>query len=440
VFRRVLRNAGLLLGGRGINGVLGIGYVALAARGLGAAQLGELVLINAFAMLMAELTMFQSWQAVLQYGATALEQGRRDLFQSVIRFGLVLDGLSTVVAVIAGAAGVFLFGDHLGWGREHDNAAALYMLSVMPMVTLTPTGLMRLFDRFGVMARQTALVSALRLAGCALAWALHAPMWGFLLAWASGHVGGFAYLSIHTVRELRARKLLDGFRWFGPLTAELPGAWRFVWSTNINATLEVALTHVATLLVGGLAGPAPAAYWRIGRQVADALAKPAGLLTSALFPELARLRAAGDEPAMWRLARRTGLVTAPLALALLMVSATAGPWLLGAVMGPAFVAAAGVMTWQVGAQVVAILVLPLKPMLIAFGRAASAMVVQLVVGATFLASLPSLVRRFGLEGGGAALVAAELALGAGFMVALRLMPGARRGPAPAVVTPPADDD
>jgi O-antigen/teichoic acid export membrane protein len=283
------------------------------------------------------------------------------------------------------------------------------------MVSATPIGLMRLFDRFDALARQTALVSFLRLAGSGVAFLLHAPIEGFLLAWAVGQFGGFVYLVAVTLRELKARNLLTGFSWRGPLTEGMPGAWRFAWNTNLSATLDIALTHVVTLAVGALIGPAQAAYWRVGRQVADAIAKPARLLTPALYPELARLRAVGGEQTMWRLARHVGLLAGGVSVLLLAVSLLAGRPLLALVMGAGFAPAAAVMTWQVAAAVVGIFALPLEPMLVSLGRPGPAVGVQFAVGLAYLAALPWLIGRFALAGAGAGLVAAELALALGLL-------------------------
>jgi O-antigen/teichoic acid export membrane protein len=418
VLKRVLRNAGILLSGRGLNGLLGIGYMALTARALGATQTGALVLINAFALLTGDLVKFQSWQLVLQFGAPALHDGDRARLQQVIRFGLTLDLVSTLVGVVLAMAGASLFSERLGWGRAHAGVATAYMLTIVLMVSATPVGLMRLFDNFGALARQTALVALVRLVGCAIGFALHWGLGGFLLAWTAGQAAGFLYLASVTLRSLRTRGLDQGFRWRGPLSKGLPGVWRFAWSTNLSATLDVALTHVATLMIGGLSGPAPAAFWRIGRQVADGLAKPARLIVHALYPELARMRAAGDEAGMWRLARRIGVLGGGIGTALLAVSALFGPQLLTLALGQAFAPAGEVMTWQVAAVVVGIFALPLEPMLISFGRAGSTVAVQVVVGAFFLAALPFVLHRYGLIGAGAALLIAEIGLASGFLVVL----------------------
>jgi O-antigen/teichoic acid export membrane protein len=415
ILRRVVANAGLLLGGRTVNAVLGLAFMALAARALGAAELGVLVLIQAFGQFLGEVVKFQSWQTILHYGARPMAEGRVKDFQRVLRFTLLLDLASTVLGIAIGMVGAFAFAGALGWGAKEAPAAALFMLSIAFMVSATPLGLLRLFDRFDVLAWQAGLISLIRMIGGLVALALGASMEGFLLATAVATFGSWLYLAGSALMELKKRGLLHDFSWRGPLTEGMPGAWRFAWNTNLATTLDVAFTHVATLIVGAMVGPAQAAFWRVGRQVADALAKPAKLLTPALYPELARLRAEDHHHAMWRLARNVGLLAGGVAVVMLAVTAFAGPAVLTLVMGKAFEPAANVMTWQVGAAVIGVFALPLEPMLISLGKPGAAVRVRLLVSALFLAMLPFLVTQFGLIGAGGGLAAAAGALALGML-------------------------
>lgn len=426
ILRRVVTNAGMLLGGRTVNAVLSLAYMAIAARALGVRELGVLVLIQAFAQFLGEVVKFQSWQTILHYGTRPLGEGRVAEFQRVLRFTLILDLASTALGVAVGVAGAILLSDRLGWSADQAPAAALYMFSIAFMVSATPLGLLRLFDRFDVMARQAALIALIRVIGSGVALAMDAPMEGFLLAWAIGTVGSWLYLAGSAFAELGKRDLLQAFSWRGPLTQGLPGVWKFAWNTNLTSTLDVAFTHAATLIVGALVGPAQAAFWRVGRQVADAIAKPAKLLTPALYPELARLRAEDRQVAMWRLSRNVGLLAGCVGVVLLAASAFAGPALLSLVMGKAFAPAADVMTWQVGAAVIGVFALPLEPMLISLGKPGRAVWVRLAVSAAFLAILPFLVTRFGLIGAGAGLAAATGVLALGMLGFILRENGLRR--------------
>jgi len=398
-----------------VNAVLSLAYMAIAARALGVRELGVLVLVQAFAQFLGDVVKFQSWQTIIHYGAKPLADGDTTGFQRVLRLTLILDAASTVLGIAVGMVGSFLFAGHLGWTPEEAPGAAVFMLTIAFMVSATPIGLLRIFDRFDVMARQAALIAFLRMAGCVAAFFLMPNLTGFLLAFAFGTVGSWLYLAGGALGELRRRKLLDGFKWRGKLSEGMPGVWPFAWNTNLTTTLEVAFTHAATLIVGALVGPMHAAFWRVGRQVADAIAKPAKLMVPALYPELAKLRAESRHAAMWKLATQVGLLGGAVGAVLLMVSAFAGPPLLALVLGRDFAAAATVMTWQVGAAVIGVFALPLEPMLVSIGKPGLAVRVRLVVGALFLAILPLLVAEFGLIGAGAGLAAAACALALGML-------------------------
>ena len=191
---RVLSNAAVLLGGRVANALMGLAAISLTARTLGLGGFGVLILIHAFAQFLGETVKFQSWQTVLHYGAKPLAEGRPADFQRVLRFTLALDLIGAIVGVAAGLVVTLWFGDRLGLTPGDQPAAALYVLSVAFMVSATPLGLLRLLDRFDVLARQTVLVALVRLIGCGVGFAIQAPMEVFLFFWAAGVVAGFPYI------------------------------------------------------------------------------------------------------------------------------------------------------------------------------------------------------------------------------------------------------
>ena len=417
LFRTVVKNAAVLLSGKACNAAITLAAFGVAARGLGLQQFGLLILIHAFAEAVGDIARFQSWQSVLHFGAKPLGESRLGDFQRVLRFSAVLDVLSAVVGVAIGVVVAAFVGPWLKWPAGTAPAAMLYVTTVAFMVTATPFGVLRLFGRFDLMARQTAVAALVWLIGGVAAFALHGGLGAYLAVWWAGTFAAFVYLAGSAWRELRRQGALEGLDWRrGHLTEGFPGIWRFALTTNASATLEMTFTHVSTLIVGGLLNPGQAAIWRIAKTVADAIAAPAKMVTPALYPELARLRAAGDNHTLGHLALRIAGAGGALGLVLLAIAAAFGGPALGLIMGKAFEVAGPVLTWQTGAAVISIWALPLEPMLISTGRAGQALTARLVVSALYLLVLAPMVGRYGLIGVGATSVGAELLLGAGMML------------------------
>jgi O-antigen/teichoic acid export membrane protein len=416
LLRRLLANAGKLLGGKTANALFGLAALAIAARALGLETFGVLVLIHTFTQAVGEIAKFQSWQAVLRYGTPALQTGAHGDFRRLLRFTVLLDGISAAAGMVLAVMLAWWLAPRFGWPAEVVPAAMLYVTSVLFMVTATPTGVLRLIDRFDILATQSAIAPFIRMAGGAVVWALGGGIGWFLVAWYLGTALAGIHLIGEGWRQLHRRGLLTGWRWRGGgMTAGFTGIWRFVWTTNLNTTLELAFTHIGTLAVGWVLGPQAAALFRVGRQFADALAKPAKLLVPAIYPELARLAAGADYGAMRRLALRSALLAGGLGTATLGIVWLGGELLLRLTVGPEFVAAYPVMLWLVAGAVIGIWAFPLEPLLISTGHPGTALAVRLVTTVIYLPLLFWLLGSIGLIGGGIAFLAASLLILGGML-------------------------
>lgn len=411
-FRSILGNASMLIGGRAVTGLLSLGYVALAARGLGVEQFGILVLIHTYAQAIGDFAEFNSWQAVLHLGTKPFGDGRSSDLQRVVRFSLLLDALGAVGGTAVALIGAYALGGRLGWPPDILLPSMLYATSILFMSSTTPLGVLRLMNRFDLVAIQTTISSVVRLLGSLLVYVFGGGLLGFLAVWYLSTLCAFLFMVASAVQVMRRTGHAANFRWrgAGPFTAGMPDAWSFVWNVNLNSSLGLATTKVALLAVGFTMGPRDAALFRIARQVSDAAVRPAKLLVPAMYPELARLWAERDLARLQRLCLQIG-GTAGLAAtgALLLLAVFGGP-LIGFVVGPQYQGATGIMLWLFAASVVTVWGLPLEPLLISTGRSATALRVRAVVVAGYLLILFPGMSYLGLTGAGIAGLAASTSL------------------------------
>jgi len=412
LFRRILRNMGLLLSGKLVTALLNLAAFGIAMRSLGATQMGVLVLVHGFAQAAASLAKFQSWQAVLRFGAGNQGPSRRREFQALLRFTAGLDLASAAVGSLVAAVAAWFLGPTLGWPPEVVPQAMFYATSTAFMVLATPVGLLRLFDRFDLLAQRDALGAGFRLAGALLAAVSGAGLPAFLGAWYAATVLGAAALIAATWRETARRGLLrtDPAEQRLRATEAHPGIWGFVWTTNLMTTLSLGSNSLATLCVGWILGPAETALFSLARQLGEAALKPSRFLTPALYLELTQLAVVQDRGALRQLLRRSLSLSSALALALLAILAVLGEWLLRMIGGPEASTAYPVMLLLAVSASIGFAGFALEPLLVSIGRHALALRLRAAATTAHLPLALLGLKFIGLEGAGFAAILSALFL------------------------------
>ena len=171
--------------------------------------------------------------------------------------------------------------------------------------------------------------------------------------------------------------------------------------------------HMSTLLVGAVATPAAAGLFKVAREVATALTKPAELLTQSIYPEFARLGSTGVWSAFGGLIRRAATLAGSAGLTVLIIMILLGKPFLALVFGPDFSAAYGALVLLVAAAVITISGFSFDPALYAMGRPSVPLKVNvIVVLCVYVPLLVLLTEGMGPLGAGVAmLVSASLIVG-----------------------------
>ena len=166
------KNIGWVVGSRGVSSVISIAYLAVAARALGPAMFGVFALILTYAQLIGNLVQFQSWKGVIRYGALHVAAGRNDRLGRLFGFTAMLDVGSALAGAAIAFAAVPLVAPMLHWKPAEETSAAVFGAVLLLTTGATPTGMLRLFDRFDLVAYCESVGPLVRLIGASIAWAV----------------------------------------------------------------------------------------------------------------------------------------------------------------------------------------------------------------------------------------------------------------------------
>ncbi|MFC1796560.1 lipopolysaccharide biosynthesis protein [Pseudomonadota bacterium] len=408
MLKRVLKNFGVVLRGRGIAAVFSVSAMGLMANALSATDFGLVVLLHTYIMVVRGALDFRTFDAIVRFGIPLNDSGDRAGLRSLLRSTMVIDLSSTLLATILAVAAVPLAGHFLHWDSQMMSWAAVYSLVILSTANGTPNGILRIYDRFDALSVQFTVGPALRLTMVAAAWALDAPKPVFIIAWGSAFAAGHVYMFVRGLIELRAHMntgLWSDFSWSE--VRERGGEfWKFIgvvyWQTNIDLLPK----HVSVLLAGSLLGPASAGLFRLAREFSTVLTQPALMLREVLFPDLTRSFHAEDGH-FHSVPFKTALVAGSIGLLFVLVSVFFGGDILG-IVGEEYVAASTLLSLLLLAASFDLASASLRAAAYAMGRAGSILRIHIVGIITYIAMFFLLTPLTGLTGPGLAAILASL--------------------------------
>lgn len=345
---RIASNAGLLLGAKILATLLGLGTVLIAANVLTVAEFGTIVFLHAYMLFFAEVATFQSWQAMIRFGADDLEEGNSARLTRLLKFGYKLDLVSVLVgyilAVVAFEAVVHVArmipGDGITEGLPLDSLqtyVTLYCLVILVRCTSTSVGIFRLFDKFTVLGAEALVMPVVRFAGALVAAINGWGIAGFAVAWFLGSFCQYLFLVFAGIWELHKRKLLGPvIRAKSPFFKPERPMWPFVIKANIDSTLATGFMHLPQILVMAVFGPIWNAVFKIAEEVAKLLTEGFKLLDQVIYPELAKMVTARQTEKIWRIVTRAAAILLAVGCGFSLLIFFVGEPVLTSIFGPSY--------------------------------------------------------------------------------------------------------
>ncbi len=428
--KRLFSNIAWLLGGRGFNAVMSLVYLYLATNTLGIESFGHFAIIVALGQVITGLANFQTWQFIVRWGATDSGPeaqlaagpetgsdggaGAADCEDSAVceatGFAIALDLLSIVMGTVA--AGLVVVSIPLWLPLPADLLWLTFGYCVVSLLSIrtTPTGLLRLRFKYATATAAEAVQPLIRALGAVLAVVFMPNVMGFILAWAASEVAVAIALWIAAARIDRIDLSALSLR---RIPAKHADAWRFVWSTNMSGSLNIAGKQVIILLVGTFGGAALAGGFRVAAQLGQALVSLAQTVSKAIFPELVH----AQENALF-MARRMANIAVVAGVIAVLVALFGGRWALSVIAQEDFSAFYWAMVILAIAGAVELVGASLESLLVSAGRAGTAFLVRAVPTILALLLLETAIDWNGAKGAAFAVLGSSSLAVVGFYVAI----------------------
>jgi O-antigen/teichoic acid export membrane protein len=334
--KRILANTAWLLGGKGVGGVLSLFYIAILTRSLGLKSFGHFSLVFGTSQAIIAVAGFETWRIVVRYGAEHVHKEDWAAFGRLSLFAGMLDVAGAVAGTVIAYIVFFHFNHLLHLNPSMVATAFWFNVAAVWALVSAPTGIVRALDRFDVATYVESVVPIGRLIAAVAIWLTGPTLVRFLIAWAAIDIIEAALYWVMARRLCpQAVRLSYLGRWREALR-ENPRITRFFWVTYAGATLDAALKQGPLLAAGYFTGTKSAGLFRLARQLAQSMGKLAGLLTRAVYAEIARARVSAEAHEFRRLAYRMTAIAGVAGVVVVLLALAFGGTLMDILGGKAF--------------------------------------------------------------------------------------------------------
>jgi len=364
IYRKLVINIGILLGGNTIAMVLGVITLGFNARALGATGLGILTLIQTYALILERLFAQDSWQPFVKMAAEAQAASDLQKIWSITAVGLAFDLGATLLSGVTAILLLFLVGDMIGFEGSALQLAQIFSATLFFRLSGTPTGVLRLFDRFSIVTGIVVIEAVVRLVVTMLLFLYEEPLSAYVITYGAIFIFRNVFLVGAGWQELRRQGVPINRNIWRPLKVFGHEYWRFSYASWLASAMNVSRQNGDVLLLGGLVGPAAVGIYSIGARIAQIASRFAEPVQQVIYPEVARMHSSGRTREMRKLVLVAGVITGGVGMMGLLVLSVVGLQVITLIAGRGFEAAYVPLMQLSGAVVIAMAGIGLRPLIL----------------------------------------------------------------------------
>ena len=295
--------------------------IALITHALGLHAYGRLAIVLSFVVLIGQFFDVRVGVAATTFGSRKLVAGDLRGAAGVFQLSYLVDGVTGVAGFVVVAGLAPFVGPHLV-GNGGTWLIFLYALTLLAStVDESSISILRLLDRFRLIAVYTIALEVLRVTALVVALSLWKSLTAVLLVLlAYDVVAGAVNLAAAAVayRRVAHRPLRQpSLEAVGAI--ERRSFIRTVLQTNVVSYARLSQQQLPTLLIGVLSGANQVGLYKVGTAAAAMIGRAADPAYAALLPRLSRMWSAGKRADVRRLLARATLIAAPAITIVLVV-------------------------------------------------------------------------------------------------------------------------
>lgn len=284
----LVKNAFTSLWGTGGANLINLLTLLIMVDMLGSNSFGLFVLAQQYMIIVDNLVNFQSWQGVIKFGSEAVVDRDDSRLAAIIKYGFTIDLAGAVAGLAIALVAIPIVGGLLQWDAGLLLLAVIFSLEIVFHLGGTPTGVLRLFNRFNLIAIHAIALAIVRLAVVGIyALVAEVNLTSFVILYVcvdvAKHITLLAIGVYIVSQRVGLRKVAKS-----KLSHAGIGFLRYTWWSNIGSAADIPIKYFDVFIVSVISVEMVAIY-KVFKQLTEVLAMLTTPIAQAIMPQLAEL-------------------------------------------------------------------------------------------------------------------------------------------------------
>lgn len=407
----LFRNSFWAFIGDAVSSAIGIVIAFILIKAVGNESYGILILGQTYMQIADVLINVQSWKGVIQYGQKALVQKKINDLHAYVKLGSILD-IST--AILCGVLAILfapIIGNFFGWSQELICCAQISSITIFTHFSGTPTGILRLLDKFSLVAIQKFISAIIKLSTILLCLCTgNINIISLTIAYVAADSIGNILLILFALIEYRKKFKLTSLI-NGKLPNKTKGFISFTLWGTFSEIVDIPVNYLDVFIVS-LLGEDKVAIFKTFKQFASVLQKVSSPIQQSILPQFSQLSAEGKQKNGYTVVKKIRSVTIKILLPISLLIGISSPIWLNIFYGEEYSNEWYTFCVYILVQALALSYTTIHPYFLSLGQAKRSTLYILLANIAYLALSYLLIQYVGLIGMAIAfLVQVELAIG-----------------------------
>ncbi|QKS72603.1 oligosaccharide flippase family protein [Paenalkalicoccus suaedae] len=394
--QKLAKNVGVLFSGSAIAQVLGIMTLAMTTRLIGPEMFGILVIIQAYTVIVDKLINFQSWTALIKFGTEALENQEHKKFKGFIKIATILDLVSAIIATVVAFYSIQWVGQFIGLRDEYILITQIYCLSILFHISGTPIAILRIYDKFKLIAINQVVVATIKFFAILVLFTLGLDnFWLVVAVWIICEIISHIVLMILGYTVLFRKRVRY---WWKGKTDQWKEFFKFTCWTNISTTVNLPVKQFDVIIVSVVVSLEGVAIYKIFKQIAAISNKVADPVFQAIYPQLVKMIISNEPIKAVKFVLKTSILLCSVLLPTVFLISISAPIWLGLIFGEVFAKAWKVLAVYLVIEIITQSLIGIHPLFTAMGFVKKNVFIILTANILYIPIVLQLGDSFGLIG------------------------------------------